>query len=91
MIARRLPRLPCLLTLLVAFAQELSGAVRFDAPVPYQPSSGARKWLTYRAAKAKGEGCIVDWEAAARCSPEEVMDAAPPPVSYTHLTLPTKA
>ena len=50
--------------------------MRFDAPVPYQPSSGARKWLTYRAAKAKGEGCIVDWEAAARCSPEEVMDAA---------------
>ena len=78
MIARRLPRLPCLLTLprRVRLPQELSGAVRFDAPVPYQPSSGARKWLTYRAAKAKGEGCIVDWEAAARCSPEEVMDAA---------------
>ena len=50
--------------------------MRFDAPVPYQPSRGARKWLTYRAANAKGEGCIVDWEAAARCSPEEVMDAA---------------
>ena len=28
---------------------ELGGAVRFEQPVPYQPASGARKWLSFRA------------------------------------------
>ena len=33
------------------WGQELSGAVRFETPVPYKQMVGARKWLGYRASK----------------------------------------